>query len=130
MSGPGRLDLVALSLATGRLTWRPDHLGQVTAEGYAITTTGDNPCYHLAYKPGGRIPANELGAGAGALGLAKCKQLCERHLERASLCETQPDLVAQVAIPVSNNATQPSSNNMAAPSSNNVPTSAAQTALF
>jgi hypothetical protein len=131
MSGPGPLDLVALSLATSRLVWTPDHLGEVTPEGYAITTTGDNPAYHVAFKPGGRSPTNELCAGAGDLGLAKCKRYCERHFERSQAGEQDPgSATAHPANQISNIVADACSNDIAAPTSTNVPTSPAQTALF
>jgi len=126
MSGPGPLDLVALSLAGARLVWLSEPQGLVTAEGYAIATTGDNPCYHIAYKPGDRCPTNELGAGAGSLGLAKCKTFCERHFERSK----QPQSAAHAAAPVSTKTAPPVSNNQAAPTSNNVSISTAQPSLF
>lgn len=113
------------------LTWRRQADSLVTPEGYAITwDSAGQPRYYTAYRPGGRSGTHELGGGAGDAGLAKCKALCERHLERSRQGEPQPEITTRVAPPLSNNAVQPSSNNMAAPSSNNSPTSPAQPALF
>lgn len=56
----------------------PDDL----ARGYLITGQGDTTRYWTAYAPGGCHPANELAAGAGDMGLAKCIKACERHLSR------------------------------------------------
>jgi hypothetical protein len=113
------------------LAWHRKADSLVTTEGYAITwDSAGQPRYYTAYRPGARSGTYELGAGAGDDGLVKCKQLCERHLERSRQGELQPEVATQVAPQLSNNAVQPTSNNKAAPTSNSDPQSPAQPALF
>lgn len=64
------------------MNWKRIANSLVTDDGYTISwDSAGQPRYYTAYRPGGRDGAHELGAGAGDLGLAKCKRLCERHLE-------------------------------------------------
>lgn len=58
---------------------------EAVIDGYSITSTGDNPRYWTAYRPGGRDGKHELAAGAGEMGLAKCIRAAERHLQTSAV---------------------------------------------
>lgn len=77
---PGPLDMAAHARLSSPLKWSNNDDGSMSsAEGYAITRQGNNPDYWTAFRPGGIQPSNELAAGAGDFGLAKCISACGKH---------------------------------------------------